>query len=121
MSDGEGEGSREKGAVDQNTPSARVYFGDFYDCFSYGSERTSWNCLRKSASYLITSSALSFFAEDSVGACVDRAVDREDDREFAGSRRGTRARSRTERAPRGARRYFHSGFTSRDGAWGGVR
>ena len=121
MSDGEGEGSREKGAVDQNTPSARVYFGDFYDCFSYESERTSWHCLRKSASYLITSSALSFFAEDSVGACVDRAVDREDDREFAGSRRGTRARSRTERAPRGARRYFHSGFTSRDGAWGGVR
>ena len=120
MSDGEGEGSREKGAVDQNTL-VYVFLGIFVTASSYGSERTSWNCLRKSASYLITSSALSFFAEDSVGACAGRAVDREDDREFAGSRRRTRARSRTERAPRGARRYFHSGFTSRDGAWGGVR
>ena len=63
----------------------RSEFSDFCDCLPIGM-RTSLNALRKSASYLITSSALSFFAESTEGACL---VGREmrGDRESMGSRR----------------------------------
>jgi len=108
-------------------------FSDFCDCLPIGM-RTSLNALRKSASYLITSSALSFFAESTEGACF---VGREmrGDRESMGSRRTwtrrvTSGASSDDAGSRGGsaarRRYFPQvslavGTSEVRAGWGGVR